>query len=391
MKLHIIANWMQGSALSGGDRIFIELAKRLSPEFEINLYLSKEGWQICRREDLANFKHAIWANDVFVKFGYFVDYFYRTVNSIINSFRIKLDKNDVIYSSSDFLPDALPAFVLKLRFGLKWIAGFYLFAPAPWDKSSPYKGKRSLIGFFYWLAQLPVYLIVKKFADMVFVTSQPDVRKFITRNRPANKIMVIQGGVDLKPAEEYFKNNALVPVAGRKFDSCFVGRFHYQKGVLELISIWKIVCMKMPDAKLVLIGVGPLEAQIKEKIKLLGLGNNIHLAGFLNGESKYEVFKQSKIVVHPATYDSGGMAAAEAFAWKLPGVSFDLEALRTYYPKGMLKAKCFDLQDFATLILDLLIDDELYQKTSLDAYYLVNEVWNWDKRAVMIKEELSKL
>jgi len=31
------------------------------------------------------------------------------------------------------------------------------------------------------------------------------------------------------------------------------------------------------------------------------------------------------------------MAAMEAMAWSLPGVCFDLEALKTYYPKGMVK------------------------------------------------------
>ena len=31
------------------------------------------------------------------------------------------------------------------------------------------------------------------------------------------------------------------------------------------------------------------------------------------------------------------MAAAEAMAWGLPGVSFDLESLKTYYQKVWLK------------------------------------------------------
>ena len=49
------------------------------------------------------------------------------------------------------------------------------------------------------------------------------------------------------------------------------------------------------------------------------------------------IFKDSKIVLHAAIYDSGGMAACEAMACELPGVSFDLPALKTCYPKGMFK------------------------------------------------------
>ena len=40
------------------------------------------------------------------------------------------------------------------------------------------------------------------------------------------------------------------------------------------------------------------------------LAKNIELLGFKDGSEKYAVFKQSKIIVHPAIFDSGGMAAA---------------------------------------------------------------------------------
>ncbi|SVD53600.1 uncharacterized protein METZ01_LOCUS406454, partial [marine metagenome] len=53
-KLFVIANWMQGTALSGGDRIFIELVKRWSSKFQITLFLSKEGAARCKRQNLKN-------------------------------------------------------------------------------------------------------------------------------------------------------------------------------------------------------------------------------------------------------------------------------------------------------------------------------------------------
>jgi glycosyltransferase involved in cell wall biosynthesis len=137
-----------------------------------------------------------------------------------------------------------------------------------------------------------------------------------------------------------------------------------------------------------MIGIGPLEKEIREKIEKLGLQNNVELLGFKDGDEKHEIFKQSKIVVHPATYDSGGMAAAEAMGWGLPGVSFDLEALRTYYPKGMLKTKCFDLREFANNIIELLSNKELYNKLSKEALKLVKEEWDWNKRASLIYKKV---
>ena len=382
---------MQGTALSGGDRIFIELSKRFSHELHTTLFVSSEGWEICKREGLKEVDYQIWASDRFNRYGYFINYLYRTFISIVNSLRVKIKKCDIVYSSSDFWPDSIAAFIIKLRNPeVKWVAAFYLFAPNPYQADSPYKGRKWLIGLFYWLTQLPIYWIVKRYADMVFVTSEPDMKKFITKIRNSSRILVIRGGVDLNPSEIYLNSGSDIHIEKRKYDACFVGRFHYQKGVIELVEIWRLVCQKKPGAKLAMIGVGPLEEEVNKKIDNLGLRDNIELMGFKNGEEKYDIFKQSKMILHPAMYDSGGMAAAEAMAWGLPGVSFDLEALRTYYPKGMIKTKCFDLQEFADNIIELLTHNELYNKLSKEALGLVRKEWDWNVRAKNIYDALMR-
>ena len=53
----------------------------------------------------------------------------------------------------------------------------------------------------------------------------------------------------------------------KKYDAVFIGRFHPQKGVLELIDIWKRVVNKKPQAKLAMIGDGPLMKKVQLKIK----------------------------------------------------------------------------------------------------------------------------
>ena len=300
---------------------------------------------------------------------------------------LKRDGADYIWSGSDFWPDAIPAFLIKMaNQQAKWIACFYLFAPSPWARENPYIiGLKSfIIGSLYFITQLPVYFIVRHFADILFVTSEPDVYKFITKKRNKSQIIVIQGGVDVSESEKYLQSGLVVPVEKRKYDACFVGRFHYQKGILELIDIWNIVCQKRNMAKLAVIGVGPLEEKVKVKIKQKKLERNIELLGFLDGKEKHEIFKQSKIMVHPATYDSGGMAAAEGMAWKLPAIAFDLEALKTYYPKGVLKIKKFDIAEFASNILKLMNYPIFYEKTAKEAHNLVVEVWDWNKRLEMV-------
>jgi len=160
--------------------------------------------------------------------------------------------------------------------------------------------------------------------------------------------------------------------------------------VLLLLDVWKEVVRKRPGALLAVIGNGKLEREMREKIARLGLAPRIEMLGFLNGEPKYEVFKQSKIVLHPATYDSGGMAAAEAMAWGLPGVSFDLESLRTYYPKGMIKvAEVGEVTGFAREVLSLLADEARYRALQEDALTLIRETWKWERRDADIWAQTS--
>jgi glycosyltransferase involved in cell wall biosynthesis len=367
----------RADSLDGGSRIFIECARRwLHSGMNIYFYTSEEGYSMLQRYGLKSIKFVVAPSSRFKKLGLYGLYVVRTIKQCVNVLKTTPNtENFIIYSGSDFLPDAIPAFLMKMRFKrAKWVAGFYLFASNPFNNETPYKGKSAAKGLIYYISQLPLYSIVRKHADMVWVTSEPDRHKFIDKRLKKEDVVAVRGGVDTK-------SPGLIETSKNKtFDAVFIGRFHPQKGVLELIGIWKIVCSKKKDAKLAMIGVGELEGAVKSKIKNLGLENNISLFGFKDGLDKMRIFKDSCLVVHPAIYDSGGMAACEAMACGLPGVSFDLPALKTYYPKGMVKTTCFDLGQFAENILSLLTNKELYQKTSKDALDWAKE-WDWDKRA----------
>lgn len=323
--------------------------------------------------------------------------YYPVIDSLYKIFLIPLKifvnrpDYDALVSVTDFLPDVLYAFLIRARQPrIKWVASFFLAAPKPWARDNPYKTnlKRYLTGIIYWFGQQLSYWLIKWRADFVLVTSEPDVKRFVTKKRQKKKVVVVQGGVDIEEAKQYLKRKKTIPVEKRQYDACFMGRFHYQKGVLELVDIWREVCRVKPQAKLAMIGNGPLESAVAKKIKQYSLEKNIGLLGFKAGESKYQIFKQAKIMVHPATYDSGGMSAAEGMAWGLPSVSFDLEALRTYYPKGMIKTPRGDLKKFAANILELLENKRLYQRTAKKAINLTQEVWDWKVRANKIYQQL---
>ena len=377
-------------ALSGGDRIFIELARCWKEKVDLSILGSEEALVVCRCNGLANLRMCevskmLHIKNAFSLAGLFYNFFKKLsagVRFVIKNKTLFKD-TQFVYSVSDFYPDSIPAFLIKLFYPkVKWLAGFYLFAPSPFHKNSPYKGKDFFRGFLYWLSQKPILLIINRYADYIFVTSEPEKAKFIAMGGDSSKVVVVQGGVDIKESTTYLNRHDFIPLEKRKYSACFVGRFHVQKGVLILVDIWKEVAKYMPGAKLAMIGNGALEAAVREKIERYGL--NIDLFGFMDGEKKYEIFKHSKIILHPATFDSGGMAAAEAMAWGLPGVSFDLETLKTYYPCGMVKVPIGDIKGFVREILKLLSDKTYYDKVATKARDLIVEKWDWNSRAEIL-------
>lgn len=385
-KIHVVAFSSFGKGMSGGDNIYIELCRRWAAfGARVTIHVFEDGYEICKRAGLENVDYKVLRKGARV-YSLPLLLIIRTFLGCLALAKEKPVKDDrvFVYSSSDFWPDVLPAFFFsKIRNKFTWIAGFFMFAPSPLARDFPYKGLNIIRGVLYSFLQRPAYALVRKFANLVFVTSEPDVAKFLTSSRPQEKIVVVKGGVDLD-----FIRSVSADTSSKTFDAVFMGRLHPQKGVFELLEIWRRVIALQPGLTLAIIGDGYLRREIEEKIKVLGLEKRITLFGYRFGADKFKIFKSSKVVLHPAIYDSGGMAACEAMACGLPGISFDLEALKTYYPKGMMKIKCFDLDMFAQGVIALLKDKMLYGRIAREAVELTEQEWDWNKRAKIIYDRI---
>ena len=384
LSFHIIALAALGQGLSGGDRIFIELARRFARSHKMFIYVWEEGLAMCQRQHLKGsfLQFRLIKVGSLSKLGFVFTYFYRVFLGIKLGLTLKINPGDYIYSASEFWMDSLPAFILKLRFSkTKWVAAWYQTAPNPLvgfaegERQDRYRWKALL----YWLAQLPIKPLVSRFADFILINNEIEKRHFKNYEK---KLVVVLGAVDTDLISKYIKKffNLL-----KIYEAVFQGRFHPQKGVVELIKIWRLVVDKIPKAKLVMIGDGPLMNDVRQKINDLGLMKNVELKGYMfDGDEKFKIFAQSKIVVHPALFDSGGMASAEAMAFGLPVIGFDLPAYESYYPAGMYEVAVGSLSGFAAAILLLLRNKNLYKKLAYQAKIMVEKNWSWDDRAIQV-------
>jgi len=385
-ELNVIANSMvEPGGMSGGNKIFIELTKRWTKRGgAVNIFTSEAGKETCESNGLESANFSSWSTSRFHRFGVIFLYLQGTVQGILAALRMPARKKElVILSTSDFWPDVIPGFLMKRkRPDSLWVSSFQLFMPHPFSKDSPHTW-RSLAGLLYYYSQRLSYHLVKKYADIVLVFGEYDVEKFLTEKRSREQVIAIGGGVD---TDQFLA----CPAPEKKtYDAAFLGRLHPQKGVRELIDIWKMVCEKRKNAKLAIIGHGPLEKEIKEKIVKNRLEDRIVLFGFKGGIDKIRILKMSRVMLYPATLDHWSISPIEGMICGLPLVTFDLPTLR-FYPtaKGMLRVPPLDLTKFADSILQLLEDGDLYTKLQKEAVEWAKG-WDWDRRAEEILKRIE--
>jgi glycosyltransferase involved in cell wall biosynthesis len=286
---------------------------------------------------------------------------------------------NLIYIPSDFLIDLLPGLWWKRKSPkAKLIVCLFLIAPSPfqgyrfgYQKGWTLPNLRSVL---FFTSQRLSFVLLKLFADRVFVLNLLD-KQILEKHGLGGKVEVIDMGVDL---EEYLKTSVPIKV----YDACFLGRLHPQKGIFDLIKIWKMVCEERRGARLALIGGGSEEFQkrLSDIINEEGLRKNIAFLGFKMGEEKIKILKQSKIFVLPSFYESWGMVAVEAMAAGLPVVAYDLPIFPKIFSQGMIRVPIGDTKAFAQMVLRLLKDEAFYQKKKKEAKEQARS-YDWEKVA----------
>ncbi len=393
-EMIIFALAAHGQGVSGGDRIFIEFAKRWCKHFPITLVVTDEGRQMCARFGLKEnlkVKFSVFETSQYRSFGFLVNYLLKIIKSIIIAFSLKLstEREVLIYSASEFWMDLIPGFILKMRYpkNAKWVASWFQTAPNPIRGfGENRRSKHRFKAFLYWLSQVSVKGLIEKKADYILVNN-PEEKNNFPKNKTWGKVIVVLGAVDLEKINKFKKEKS---GNRKKFDAVFQGRFHPQKGVLELIDIWETVCKFKASAKLAMIGDGPLMESVKQQISKKNMKKNITLFGYLfDGKEKYSVLSKSKLALHPSFFDSGGMASAEIMAFGVPIVGFDLSSYKYYYPEGMVKVKVGDLESFAQEIIKLLTDDRMRNKIGKLGQKMIVSDWSWEKRASEILKQIN--
>ena len=359
-KVLFIINGMTKSngkvGISGGDIRLFEIMKNMD-QVEKHI-LTTTNWLSameklgisCDKKTVINYEVNPWA----------LSNLWISIVSFFKSYRkIKLEKEDIIYSSCEHLYDVLPAMKMKIFKKAKWYAVYH------WVEDYPWKDKRGntpfLPRYLYWLNRAFSGFLIKLFASKILAVSEPTKEKLISMKKiKSERIKAVDCWVNYEKIIEVRKKYE--SEKWTEFDAVFMKRLNYWKWVSDLLEIWKKVSKVKKDAKLWVIWEGSEDIleKINAFIKENKLENNIKLFGVVyDFEEKFRIINSSKLFILPSHEENWAIVIWEAMAIWAPVLVYDLPEITPIWKDNVEWVERFDTNQFSEKILKYLWDENL--------------------------------
>lgn len=141
---------------------------------------------------------------------------------------------------------------------------------------------------------------------------------------PADRIEVIPPGVDL---DRFNPSVETDPPGDRRIVLC-VRRLEHRMGIHRLIEAWPTVVAAHPDARLVIVGTGTAENELRRQVVSAGLDHSVEFLGCIDDSALTRWYSLAELTVVPTiTLEGFGLIALESLAAGRPAVVTDCGGL----------------------------------------------------------------
>ncbi len=229
-------------------------------------------------------------------------------------------------------------------------------------------------------------------ADRIVTVSYAMRDELVKFGYPESRIRVIHNGVDAKKYDpsrftadstQAFREKIGV---GTSPMILFIGRLTWVKGADPLILAMPQVLKEVPEAKLVLLGIGDQEQMLSQMVRDLHLGRNVLLHfRMVPEEERLLYYAASDVCVFPSKYEPFGIVCTEAMSMGKPVVvgargtsGFREQIIATGEDICGYHVNPYDPSDIARYLVQILKNPGLAEKMGKNGRQRVLEHFTWD-------------
>ena len=165
-----------------------------------------------------------------------------------------------------------------------------------------------------------------------------------------------------------------------------VGRLAAEKNLDVLLDAWRRVKARAPEARLVLVGDGPLRGELEQRCP------DAIFAGQRTGEDLARHYASADLFVFPSLSETWGNVVTEAMASGLPVIAWDRAAAAELVRTGEngVRVGCGDIAGFHAAVLQAVTDPVALHRQALAARAQSLEL-GWERIVVMVEDEMRAI
>ena len=168
-----------------------------------------------------------------------------------------------------------------------------------------------------------------KRADVIIVATKGHIDGSAYLKPYRDKCIIIPFGVEkqlFKESTKWLESREEQKETEQETRFLFVGRFVYYKGCKVLIEAFR----RVKNAKLVMVGSGPMEEELQQLVKQYGLEEKVQFLGNISEEQLREQYKACDVFVLPS------IVRSEAFGLvQIEAMSYGKPVINTSLPSGV--------------------------------------------------------
>lgn len=219
-----------------------------------------------------------------------------------------------------------------------------------------------------------------KTVEELIVPTEKTKELFETKYKLTDKVNVVPTGVDLQKfyrdnqdEEEIARIKKRYGLTDQDFVVLFVGRLAKEKNVMFLIDAQKKLLKTMPNAKLLIVGDGPLREELENKVNKDKLDDSIIFTGKVPFDKIGAYYACANVLTTASKTETQGLTVLEAMAAGVTPVCIEDDSFKLYLTHKDTGLFFKNEKEYINMIALVNSDKDLHEKMLKNASVKVNE------------------